>query len=191
MNTPDAVKNLKLRWAFKGVTSSLEQYYTVVCDTEFFIEDDTTCSKRTIVVQTPSQNKYCKILNTKGTEAVILAIDNALIPHHKGGIADGAVFNTNDFHFVEFKTNAKGTSVKAVDEIYRKAMQQLKSTVDLFNGQLQKAKIEFTQAVNVECHMIVALSFPRNSATEMTYALKFAKETEGISLSFDNIIELT
>lgn len=78
MNTPEAVKNLKLKWAFKGVTSALEQYYTVVYDKEFFIEDDTTCSKRTIVVQTPSQNKYCKVSNEKGTEAVVLAIDNGL-----------------------------------------------------------------------------------------------------------------
>lgn len=140
MNTPDAVRNLKLRWAFKGVTSSLEQYYTVVCDKKFFIEDDTACSKRTIVVQTPDQDKYCQVLNKKGTEAVVLAIDNALIPHHKGGIADGAVFNTNDFHFVEFKTNAQGTSVKAVDEIYRKAMQQLKSTSTYLTGNYKKPK---------------------------------------------------
>lgn len=191
MNTPEAVKNLKLKWAFKGVTSALEQYYTVVCDKKFFIEDDTTCRKHTIVVQAPDQDKYCQVLNEKGTEAVVLAIDNALIPHHKGGIADGAVFNTTDFHFVEFKTNAKGTSVKAVDDIYRKAMQQLKSTIGLFQRQLQKANIEFTETVYVECHIIVALSFPRHSATEMTYALEFATETKGIPLSFDNIIRLT
>lgn len=190
MNTPEAVKNLKLKWAFKGVTSALEQYYTVVYDKEFFIEDDTTCSKRTIVVQTPSQNKYCKVSNEKGTEAVVLAIDNALIPHHKGGIADGAVFNTNDFHFVEFKTNAQGNSVKAVEEIYQKAMQQLKSTIDLFQKQLQKANIEFTETINVECHMIVAMNFPRHNAAEMTYALAFATDTKGIPLSFENTIKL-
>lgn len=190
MNTPEAVKNLKLKWAFKGVTSALEQYYTVVYDKEFFIEDDTTCSKRTIVVQTPSQNKYCKVSNEKGTEAVVLAIDNALIPHHKGGIADGAVFNTNDFHFVEFKTNAQGNSVKAVEEIYQKAMQQLKSTIDLFQKQLQKANIEFTETINVECHMVVAMNFPRHNAAEMTYALAFATETNGIPLSFENTIKL-
>lgn len=190
MNTPEAVKNLKLKWAFKGVTSALEQYYTVVYDKEFFIEDDTTCSKRTIVVQTPSQNKYCKVSNEKGTEAVVLAIDNALIPHHKGGIADGAVFNTNDFHFVEFKTNAQGNSVKAVEEIYQKAMQQLKSTIDLFQKQLQKANIEFTETINVECHMVIAMNFPRHNAAEMTYALAFATDTKGIPLSFENTIKL-
>lgn len=190
MNTPEAVKNLKLKWAFKGVTSVLEQYYTVVYDKEFFIEDDTTCSKRTIVVQTPDQDKYCQVLNAKGTEAVVLAIDNALIPHHQGGIADSAVFNTNDFHFVEFKTNAQGNSVKAVEEIYQKAMQQLKSTIDLFQKQLQKANIEFTETINVECHMVVAMNFPRHNAAEITYALAFATDTKGIPLSFENTIKL-
>lgn len=191
MSTPDAVRNLKLKWVFKNITNCLEKYYTVVCDKEFFIEDDTSGCKRTIIVQEPDQDKYCKVLNHKGTETVVLAIDNALIHNHKGGIADGAVFNMNDFHFVEFKMNAQGESVKAVEETYLKAMEQLQSTINLFNEQSEKETgRKLTEAINVECNMVVALSFPRNSAAEMSYAWGFAKRTDGIPLSFDNEIEL-
>lgn len=69
-------------------------------------------------------------------------------------------------------------------------MKQLKSTINLFNAHLQKAKINFTQTVDVECNIIVPTTFPRNVAAEMTYALQFATENMGIPLNFDNTIEL-
>lgn len=188
-DVPEAVKNLKLKWAFKNVAKPVEDCYTVINDKEFFIEDDES-SKRTVVVRIPNEEKYCKVINSYGTEAVVLSIDNALIMHHPGGIADGAVFNTVNFFFVEFKTNAQGNSDMAVNATYRKAMEQLKSTIGLFDTHLQNAKIEFTRTINVVCNIVIPSTFPKNMAAEMTYALKFAHETNGIPLTFENIIEL-
>lgn len=188
-DVPEAVKKLKLKWAFKDIAKPVEDCYTVTKEKVFFIEDDES-SKRTVVVRTPNEEKYCKVINSHNTEAVVLSIDNALIMHHAGGIADGAVFNTENFFFVEFKTNAQGNSDMAVDATYRKAMEQLKSTIELFETHLQNANIEFTHTINVECNVVVPSTFPRNMAAEMTYALEFAHETKGISLTFENIIEL-
>lgn len=188
-SVPAAISKLKLKWAFKDIPKPIEAFYTVTHDKEFYIEDD-ILSKKTVVVQTPNEDKFCKVLNNNNTEAVVLSIDNALIPHYQGGIADGAVFNINNFVFVEFKTNAQGNTDLAVNATYQKAMKQLKSTIDLFNTHLQKAKVNFTQIVNVECNIIVPATFPRNTASEMTYALQFATENWGIPLNFDNIIEL-
>ncbi len=188
-DVPEAVKNLKLKWAFKNVAKPVEDCYTVINDKEFFIEDDES-SKRTVVVRIPNEEKYCKVINSYGTEAVVLSIDNALIMHHPGGIADGAVFNMENFFFVEFKTNAQGNSDMAVNATYRKAMEQLKSTIGLFDTHLQNAKIEFTRTINVVCNIVISSTFPKNMAAEMTYALEFAHETNGIPLTFENIIEL-
>lgn len=188
-NVPEAVRKLKLKWAFKDVAKPVEDCYTVINDKEFFIEDDAS-SKRTVVVRTPNEEKYCKVINSHSTEAVVLSIDNALIMHHPGGIADGAVFNTENFFFVEFKTNAQGNSDMAVNATYRKAMEQLKSTIELFDSHLQNAKIEFTHTINVVCNVVIPSTFPRNMAAEMTYALEFAYETKGIPLTFENIIEI-
>lgn len=186
---PKAIQNLKLKWAFKDISQPIETFYTVTRDKEFYIEDD-ILSKKTVITQTPNEERFCKIINGNTAEVIVLAIDNALIAHYKGGIADGAVFNTKNFFFVEFKTNAQGNSDLAVNATYQKAMKQLKSTINLFNAHLQKAKINFTQTVDVECNIIVPTTFPRNVAAEMTYALQFATENMGIPLNFDNTIEL-
>lgn len=133
---------------------------------------------------------YCKVLNNSRSEAVVLAIDNALV--HDRRIADGAVFNIHDFHIVEFKTNAEGKSVEAVKSTYLGAMEQLQSTINWFDELSRKEKGHaFTETINnLECNMVVTLSFLRNNAAEMSYAIAFAKATGGIPLSFDNEIKL-
>lgn len=186
MGIPQSVQNLKLCYAFKGYKQKVEDCISVTSDTEFYIEDNTHYGY-TVITATPDYDKKCKVLNPSATEAVLLSIDNKLINNRE--IADGAVFNMNDFHFVEFKTNAEGNSDKAVSDTYDKAISQLKSTLIFFENNLNDVNIDFKTKMNIGCHIVVAETFPRNNAVEMTKALNFAIETL-IPLNFNNEIEL-
>ena len=186
MEIPKSVQNLKLCYAFKGYKRKVEECISVTSNTEFYIEDD-LYDKCTILVDIPDSDKICKVINPSADEVVLLAIDNKLISNIE--IADGAVFNMNNFHLVEFKTNAEGNSDKAVLYTYEKAISQLISTVNLFETKLNAVKIDFKNKINISCHIVVAEAFPRNNAVEMTKALKFAKDTL-LPLSFNNEIEI-
>ncbi len=140
MEIPQSVQNLKLCYAFRGYKQKVEDCITVTTATGFFIEDSPE-SKCTVIVEHASEDKKCKVINLSSSEAVLLAIDNRLISNRE--IADGAVFNTSDFHFIEFKTNAEGNSDKAVSDTYDKAISQLKSTMDLFESNLSAVGIDF------------------------------------------------
>lgn len=178
MEIPQSVRNLKLYYAFKGYKQKVEDCITVTTATEFFIEDSPE-SKCTVIVEHASEDKKCKVINLSSSEVVLLAIDNRLITNRE--IADAAVFNTGDFHFIEFKTNAEGNSDKAIS--------QLKSTMDLFEANLSAVGIDFKNKMNIGCHIVVAETFPRNNAVEITKAMDFASNTL-VPLHFDNEIEL-
>ena len=186
MVIPQSVQNLRLCSAFKGYRQKVEDCIAVTTAPEFYIEDDFQ-SKCTVIVASPNDDKKCRVLNPSSSEAVVLSIDNKLITNRQ--IADGAVFNMKDFHFVEFKTNAEGNSDKAVSDTYNKAISQLKSTITIFETNLKTVEIDFRNKVNIGCHVIVAETFPRNNAVEVTKAIEFAEDTL-IPLSFENEIEL-
>lgn len=186
MAIPKSVQNLKLCYAFKGYKQKVEDCITVTTATEFFIEDNPE-SKCTVIVDNASDEKKCKVVNLSSSEVVLLAIDNKLISNRE--ITDGAVFNMNDFHFIEFKTNAEGNSDKAVSETYNKAISQLISTINLFEENLTAVGIDFKNKINIECHIVVAETFPHNNAVEITKAMDFADKTL-VPLSFDNKIEM-
>ena len=78
----------------------------------------------------------------------------------------------------------------AVAETYKKAMEQLKETLNLFESKINAIKVDFRKQVNVECNIIVSETFPRNKSAEMTNAILFAQQTNGVPLNFDNEIEL-
>ncbi|MDY3266979.1 MAG: hypothetical protein SOX26_05555 [Phocaeicola sp.] len=187
MAIPKSVQNLKLCYAFKGYKQKVEDCITVTSANEFYIEDNPE-SKCTVIVDSANFDKKCRVINLSSSEAVLLAIDNKLISNRE--IADGAVFNMDDFHFIEFKTNAEGNSDKAVSDTYDKAISQLQSTINLFEVNLSAVGIDFKNKINIGCHIVVSEAFPRNNAVEITKAMDFAYRTL-LPLSFDNEIELS
>lgn len=159
MGVPQAVQNLKLCWAFRGYRQQVTDCIASTTEKEFYLKDDE--QTHTVVITSASgDDKICKVSNPSGQEAVVLAIDHKLIDNREGGIADGAVFNLSDFHFVEFKTNAICQSDAGVEETYVKAMQQLISTVDLFKGVLAKAHVDFTVKYKLNAISLFPIYFP-------------------------------
>ena len=186
---PEAVRHLRLCRSFRHLQQKVEDCIEVTTEPLFYIEDNPETNS-TVITSHPEEDKICKVYNPSTGEAVVLSIDHKLINNRAGGIADGAVFNTDNFHFVEFKTNAMGHTVGAVSATYTKAISQIKAAIEVFTFSLHTSGINFQDQVEVECHVVVSESFPRNKAEEMTFALLFAQETNGIPLYFDNEIEL-
>lgn len=188
MDIPEAISNLKLCRAFKGHNPDMMDCALPIADKEFFVEDSREVGC-TIYTCKKIDDKSCKVSNSTDEAVILLPIDGKFIINHKGGIADSALFNTKDFHFVEFKSNAEGNTDNAVKGTYSKAMDQLNETLNIFESKINAADIDFRKKVNVTCHIIVSETFPRNSAAEQTNAIAFAKRTKGIPLECDNDIE--
>lgn len=185
-NIPAAVKQLQLKRAFKGNVPDIMDCIETTTDAEFAIVDDEEC-KYSVIVAAETEYKCCHIHNTEKSEVILLQIDNKLIANRPSGIADCAIFNTDLFRFIEFKTNAEGNSQKAISGTYQKALEQLKTTLQLFADREQAIGVNFPNIIDTECHIIVSQLFPRNRTSEQTLRLSFAADT-GTPLSFDNEI---
>lgn len=187
VDLPEAVRQLQLRRAFKGHSPGIEKCMVITSEVKFAIADDDVL-KHSVIVPFETEDKCCYIYNPKETEVVLLQIDNKLIANRPGGIADCAVFNTVLFCFVEFKTNAEGNTDEAIKATYRKAAEQLKTTLQLFVNKEKAIGIDFLNTVETECHIIVNQIFPCSRTAEQTLQLEFAGETATL-LSFEDFIE--
>lgn len=183
---PMAVSRLQLARAFRGFARNVRECIETTTDAEFAVADDETRRYSTIV-PADTEDKCCHIHNPERSEIVLLAIDNRLICNHARGIADCAVFNTLLFRLIEFKTNAMGTSGKAVSDTYQKAADQLKETLQLFTEKERAIGIDLHDKTETECHIIINHTFPRSRTSEQTMRLAFAEET-GTPLYFGNEI---
>lgn len=93
------------------------------------------------------------------------------------------LFDTDQFRFIEFKTNAYGNSEKAVHDTFEKASHQLIETIHVFADRMQKVDVIFEDAITISCHIVVSHSFPKSKAMKQEFQLAFAEET-GFALEF-------
>jgi len=186
---PEAVKRLRLVYAFRGYATKIKDCLVVSREKELVVIDDEDAHCSRFSTLDTDRERGCLIHNPGEDEIVLLPIDNKLITNHAGGVADCAVFNSLLFCFIEFKSNAKGNTEVAIDDTYRKAINQLKETLHIFKERIEDAQNHFKihTETDIRCHVIVSALFPRSRAVEQTYQLAFAQDT-GIALSFENEI---
>lgn len=182
---PKAVKQLHLCKAFESYAVHLMECIRCSNDAIVYIRDNDANHISEFINGKDSGNVFVGH-NLKETEICLLSIDHKLINNHPGGIADCAVFNTDIFCFVEFKTNAEGRSLKSVESTYVSAILQIENTLQLFIDKINVAHANLFAAVReVVCHIVVASKFPRDLAMEQNYAIAFA-EKWNLELSFEN-----
>ena len=180
-----AIDRLRLDEAFStGTHRPFNDCWTVRMDRCLLIVDDDQEHYSRFSEDQENQWKAIMIVNEENREVVLLSIDNKLIANHRGGIADCAVFDDEQFHLIEFKTNAYGHSEESARDTFDKAISQLEETICVFSDKLQSVSIEFMNAVVLSCHIVVSNSFPKSKATKQEYRLKFADNHNGIELSF-------
>lgn len=182
---PEAVKNLHLCTAFKGYAVHLMNCISCTDDAIVYVRDndDTHISELTDI---PAIENVFIGNNPLRTNICLLSIDHKLVNNHSGGIADCAVFNTNIFCFVEFKTNAEGRSLESVEKTYQSAILQIENTLRLFVEKIKNAHADLYKDVeDIVCHIVVASKFPRDLAMEQNYMVAFAEKWK-LELSFEN-----
>ena len=182
---PEAIRQLHLCTAFKGYAVPLMDCISCSDDIVVYVRDNDETRISELTDFTDNENVFIGN-NPQRTNICLLSIDHKLIGNHPGGIADCAVFNTDIFCFVEFKTNAEGRSLASVEKTYQSAIQQIENTLELFKNEIKAAHANLYQAVKeVVCHIVVASKFPRNLAMEQNYMVAFAQKWK-LELSFEN-----
>ena len=185
MMIPEAVKQLHLCSAFRGYAIPLIDCVSCSDDTVIYVKDNDETHISEFSTDANNENVFVGD-NPQQTNICLLSIDHKLTNNHPGGIADCAVFNTEIFCFVEFKTNAEGRSLTSVEKTYEAALSQIENTLRLFVEKINSAHVDIYKKVKeVVCHIVVASKFPRNLAMEQNYMVAFATKWR-IELSFEN-----
>jgi len=186
MNIPLAVKKLHLCTAFKGFAVPLMDCVCSSDEVVIYVRDNDETRISELTDEVDYENVFIGE-NPHRTNICLLSIDHKLIDNHPGGIADCAVFNTDIFCFVEFKTNAEGRTLESVEKTYQSAISQIENTLQLFVDKIRLAHADLYEAVkDVVCHVVVASKFPRDLAMEQNYMVAFAEKWK-LELSFENI----
>lgn len=180
-----AIDGLKLAEAFAQSHKPFDECWSVRMDSELLVIDDDDTHATRFSGDADDAGRALMVINEKNKEIVLLSIDNMLVASRKGGITDGALFDSEQFHFIEFKTNALGNSEQAVFDTFDKAVGQLSETIKVFVEKLAPQGVNLTDARQVYCHVVVSERFPRTRATRQDYILRFFDET-GLELSFSD-----
>lgn len=180
-----AIDGLKLAEAFAQPHKPFDECWSVRMDSELLVIDDDDTHATRFSDDPDDAGRALMVINEKNKEIMLLSIDNRLVASRQGGITDGALFDTEQFHFIEFKTNALGNSEKAVFDTFDKAVGQLQETVKVFVERLEPQGVNLIDARQVYCHVVVSERFPRVRATRQAYSLRFFDET-GLELSFSD-----
>lgn len=179
----NSIDELRLREAFQQPHRPFDECWTVRMDTTLLVIDDDDTHATRFSDNPDDEGRALMVINDANKQIVLLSIDNKLIASHKGGITDGALLDDEQFHFIEFKTNAIGGSEKAVADTFDKAIGQLKETIKVFAERLKPLDVDLMGTRKVMCHVVVSNSFPRTRATRQNYSFQFLDET-GVELSF-------
>lgn len=180
-----AIDELKLAEAFAQPHKPFDECWNVRMDSELLVIDDDDTHATRFSDDADDAGRALMVINEKNKEIILLSIDNMLVASRQGGITDGALFDTEQFHFIEFKTNALGNSEQAVFDTFDKAVGQLRETIKVFVEKMEPQGINLTDVRKVYCHVVVSERFPRTRATRQDYSLRFFDET-GIELSFSD-----
>lgn len=179
------IQHLRLYSAFKDLACNVLSCIEVNNSSYvYIIDDDTQKCSRFAKFDEDTEICFCGI-NCNNHNLHLLAIDNKLLSNVPGGIADCALFNSEHFALIEFKTNAEGNSQASVEYTYRKAINQLKNTITIFSNRLKNVNIDFYKQINIAPYIVVSTKFPRSLAMEQNYAIHFANDTL-LELNFGN-----
>lgn len=184
---------LRLKGAFRGYSTAIEDCFLSSTRKEIFIADSEDAHFTILVEQDSKENitgRALQLNNPEKHDVVILQIDNKLISSRsRQKRCDCAILDANRLCFVEFKTNAQGNSVSSIHKTYEQAIEQLSATLHLFIEKEQRVGITLQNKRKMSAHICTAVRFPRLPSTQVSYAIHFALQ-EGIPLSFGQSMDV-
>lgn len=133
--------------------------------------------------------KYFEVNNPVNKDFSLLQIDHGLINTTATKKCDCAVVDDKICAFIEFKTNATSMKTSTIKANYNKALSQLSITIDIFRKGLIASGKNLDVLRNVEAYVCFKKGYPRRTASEGTFRVKFAKQNR-CALYFEPRIEL-
>ena len=85
---------------------------------------------------------------------------------------------------IEFKANAESGCHKTISKRYDKAIEQLQTTINIFNQHYSVQNTDVTTLRNVEAYICFRQGYPKFTSMQMNYKAKFTQQNHGIPLSF-------
>lgn len=127
--------------------------------------------------------KYFAVENPTDRPYTLLQIDNGLIQTPATKKCDCAVANDTHICFIEFKAHATSNSISGVRRNYRKAIEQLETTIGLFNAHYATKGTNLKKLRHVEAYICFREGYPKTTSSQMNYKVRFLFQN-GIPLSF-------
>lgn len=129
--------------------------------------------------------KYFEVLNESNKDFALLQIDNGIIKTCETKKCDCAIADDTNLCFIEFKANAISTNTNQVRKNYRKAMQQLGTTISIFKSGLSSLGKDLDSLRELEAYVCFRRGYPRVTSSEINYQVEFSKNNDGCPLYFE------
>ncbi len=129
--------------------------------------------------------KYFTVENPTGQPYTLMQIDNGIIQSSATKKCDCAIANSASLCFIEFKANAYSNNISTLQKNYRKAIEQLSTTIGFFDSYLITCRQDIRTLRTVEAFICFRHGYPRKTSSQMNYQVAFAAANNGIPLSFE------
>lgn len=182
---PDYLADLQLPSVFSPYTSSVDEFLLLSNKDEYIVDSKSSGVSGFV---TPSfgqeeyeAEKYFEVQNLSARPFALFQIDNGLVPSREVKKCDCAIADDSNLCLLEFKANATSKNPRTIEKKYTEAIEQLKSTLGIFN------RIDdITAKRNVEAYICFRRGYPQNTSAQMNYRVDFLERT-GVPLSFDRV----
>jgi hypothetical protein len=185
---PEYLSNLQLSQVFATYTNTVDQFIQESTADELIV--DSEIQKISGFVDTNFGQtekvacKYFSVSNPTQKPYALLQIDNGIIQSSETKKCDCAIANDASLCFIEFKANANSSNLSTIAKNYKKAIEQLITTIGFFYTHHKSQGIDFRTLRAVEAYICFRHGYPRSTSTQMNYQVSFAVTSNGIPLSF-------
>ena len=185
---PPYLHDLQLPQVFASYATSVDSYLLQSTVDEHIVDSD---AQKVSGFVTPTfgqaeyaAGKYFSVKNPTGQLYTLIQIDNGIIKSSATKKCDCAIANRASLCFLEFKANAYSTNASTIQKNYRKAMEQLSTTIGFFDSHLSTCGQDIRTLRAVEAFICFRHGYPRKTSSQMNYQVAFAVANNGIPLSF-------
>lgn len=185
---PAYLIDLQLPHVFAAYSTSVDVYILQSTTDEHIVDADEqkVCGFVTATFgrTEDASGKYFSVENPTGQPYALLQIDNGIVKSSVTKKCDCAIANSASLCFIEFKANAYSTNTTTIHNNYRKAMEQLSTTIGFFDSYLLTCGRDIRALRAVEAVICFRHGYPRKTSSQMNYQVAFAAANDGIPLSF-------
>lgn len=189
---PAYLTNLQLDKVFEVYCSNVDQYIQESTSDEHVVDSQVKrisgFATTTFGVEENAAKEYFSVENPTKNPFSLLQIDNGIIKKNIGPATkkcDCAIVNNSSLCFIEFKTKACSNIISTIEKNYRRAIEQLTATINIFDSYHKLQGVDFRNLRAVEAYICFRNGYPRTTSSQMNYKVTFTTANRGIPLLFD------